>query len=564
LRIRRLLFLWELPQLFLGFFMYALLRKKITYRQSYRDASVFAVKGFPGGISLSWLIFINENEAGDVQVVRHEYGHSIQSFMLGWLYLIIVGLPSIIRASKWNRLKLDIKDYYRGFPENWANALGGAVFNFMAVLLVIITMLGITAIVSCKNPNIMNSESQPVITYQQTDTGNLNILTQNMMLIPFGFVAPQFKYRTALLTETLKREDFNIVGLQEIFSDSAQDKILEAWHGQDENLWTGIKNAQEVSALADKDNAYGIKIINAKPNALPAKISYGPYYVLGPDCNSINLFKQDSGLMILSRFPVIAASAFSFSQMKGSDRLANKGVLYARIKTGPGENDYIHFFTTHLQSHDYPEARLSNLKELLSFVFNIIVEDLKQNRSGSSGNLKGDFEGINPVIITGDINIRAFVPEGWAQKAGIISNAATPDAKNGEAPENLPYKYGRQFEYESFMDEIKSFSNTLNSTPDFYLNDLWATFYAAEPGFTWIGKDWRVNESNPYGKDGNQYAIEEGPPERIDYILFFGGGRDISLEPQNLNLYPANGSGTQVSDHLGVNCSLQLVDNLKN
>jgi hypothetical protein len=336
LKIRRLLFLWELPQLFLGFFMYALLRKKITYRQSYRDASVFAVKGFPGGISLSWLIFINEKEAADVQVVRHEYGHSIQSLMLGWLYLIVVGLPSIIRASRWNRLKLNIKDYYRGFPENWANALGGAVFNFMAVILAFIIMLGIPANISCKNVTITTPERQPGIIYQQSDTGNLNILTQNMMLIPFGFVAPQFKYRTTLLAETLKEGDFNIIGLQEIFSDSAQDKILKAWHGQQDNLWAGIKEAREVSVLAAEKNKLGIQIIDAKPNALPAKISFGQYYVLGPDCGDINVFKQDSGLMILSRFPVITASAFSFSQMEGSDRLANKGVLYARIKTGPG------------------------------------------------------------------------------------------------------------------------------------------------------------------------------------------------------------------------------------
>jgi hypothetical protein len=115
-----------MPQLLLGFFMYALLRKKITYMQTYRDAKVFSVKGFPGGVSLAWLIFINENEASDVQVVRHEYGHSIQSLMLGWFYLVVIGLPSIIRASRWNRLKLDLKDYYKGFPENWANALGKA------------------------------------------------------------------------------------------------------------------------------------------------------------------------------------------------------------------------------------------------------------------------------------------------------------------------------------------------------------------------------------------------------------------------------------------------------
>ncbi|OQA20695.1 MAG: hypothetical protein BWY60_01133 [Actinobacteria bacterium ADurb.Bin346] len=190
MKIRRLLLLWELPQIMLGFFMYVLLKKRITYRQTYRDAAVFYVKGFPGGISLAWLIFINENEAGDVQVIRHEYGHSIQSCMLGWLYLIIVGAASLIRSVRWNRSKRDIKGYYRGFPENWANSLGKAVFNFMIISLTLI-MLCMPISVSCANAGSKTDGSQPDNYYPQKYKGQLNILSQNMMLIPFGFAAPE-------------------------------------------------------------------------------------------------------------------------------------------------------------------------------------------------------------------------------------------------------------------------------------------------------------------------------------------------------------------------------------
>ncbi len=68
------------------------------------------------------VIFINANN------IEHEYGHSIQSLFFGPLYLVIIGLPSIlkviygsiffaIRKRKW-------QNYYKGYPEKWADELG--------------------------------------------------------------------------------------------------------------------------------------------------------------------------------------------------------------------------------------------------------------------------------------------------------------------------------------------------------------------------------------------------------------------------------------------------------
>lgn len=94
----------------------------------YKDSKVFFVKDFPGGISLSFMIFLSDIDLIDLsnlRSIRHEYGHTIQSLWLGWFYLIIVGVPSIIRASIWNHYKLEEKKYYEGFPENWADLLGG-------------------------------------------------------------------------------------------------------------------------------------------------------------------------------------------------------------------------------------------------------------------------------------------------------------------------------------------------------------------------------------------------------------------------------------------------------
>lgn len=123
--MRRLLFFWEFPQLILGLLFLIVLKKRISVRRSYRDINIYFVKGFPGGISLSYFIFLNSDEMANSRVIKHEYGHSIQSLYLGWSYLIIVGIPSIIRAIIWNTLRLEDEKYYNAFPENWADRLGG-------------------------------------------------------------------------------------------------------------------------------------------------------------------------------------------------------------------------------------------------------------------------------------------------------------------------------------------------------------------------------------------------------------------------------------------------------
>ena len=65
--------------------------------------------------------------------VNHEHGHQKQSRILGPLYLIVIGLPSILGNifsrlfhSKWSQEKSD-KWYYNQPWEKWADKLGGVV-----------------------------------------------------------------------------------------------------------------------------------------------------------------------------------------------------------------------------------------------------------------------------------------------------------------------------------------------------------------------------------------------------------------------------------------------------
>jgi hypothetical protein len=422
-------------------------------------------------------------------------------------------------------------------------------------------------------------------------SSQITVLSQNTMLIPLDIAAPEYIKRTGLISEMLAEGEFDIAGLQEVFAGASQDSILKAWQHNvisgGEDLWQPITGAKEVSGLAASKNIFGIKILDARPNKKSAKISFGPYYVLGPDTESYNIFKQDSGLLILSRFPIIAASAFSFSDAQGSDKLANKGVVYARIKTGPSNDDYIHFFNTHLQSHGYGETRFKNLSEFLMFVSNILVDDLvghdDYTGNTSNPNTSGDIKdtqarAIHPIIMVGDFNIKAIMPEGWIKKAHIIS---APPGQN--MPDDSDSALNASADYNRFMNYLKSFTEafiqensdgllsgagsesgagrgTAKTTTTqtavqedmLYFEDLWKYFYPDDPGFTWIGKGWKTGEQNPYGADGNPYAIESGPPERIDYMVFFKGSSALQLNPSSIKLFPEDSSGLQVSDHLGL------------
>ncbi|MDE7280284.1 MAG: hypothetical protein K2N36_00900 [Ruminiclostridium sp.] len=61
------------------------------------------------------------------RLVVHEYGHTIQSLLLGPLYLIVIGLPSVLWAAlpflRKRRRERKIS-YYSFYTESWANAWG--------------------------------------------------------------------------------------------------------------------------------------------------------------------------------------------------------------------------------------------------------------------------------------------------------------------------------------------------------------------------------------------------------------------------------------------------------
>ncbi len=120
--------IWELPQFLLSLIMKRLFKKRIVREETYKGSKILRLKDTYWGVSLGKYIFLSENHK-DMMTIKHEYGHSIQSRILGPLYLIIICLPSIsmnIISTVLYRMGYPQFgfNYYNRWPETWADSLG--------------------------------------------------------------------------------------------------------------------------------------------------------------------------------------------------------------------------------------------------------------------------------------------------------------------------------------------------------------------------------------------------------------------------------------------------------
>lgn len=111
--------LWQLPQNIFAILMLPFLgdMKLISYE---KYCWAFECSKMRGGISLGNFIFLSKNDAKRKASILHEYGHVVQSHILGWLYLIVIGIPIISNATFGFT-----KCYYDFWTEKWANKIAG-------------------------------------------------------------------------------------------------------------------------------------------------------------------------------------------------------------------------------------------------------------------------------------------------------------------------------------------------------------------------------------------------------------------------------------------------------
>lgn len=130
--IRALLMLWELPQNIIGAFLFVffgVFSDSIIFDED--DSLEMYSPMMRGAISLGiFQVYAYKylgNGARYVELVRkHEKGHRKQSMMLGPLYLIVIGLPSLIWTALHSSIRrLGAVDYYSFYTERWADRLGG-------------------------------------------------------------------------------------------------------------------------------------------------------------------------------------------------------------------------------------------------------------------------------------------------------------------------------------------------------------------------------------------------------------------------------------------------------
>ena len=120
-----ILFIWQLPQhiVALIYFGYLVMMcKDLGVDSRYKQAIVIPCI-MRGAVTLGNYVFVGLNSEYR-KTVKHELGHTIQSKILGPLYLIVIGIPSITYCGL-RRIfpSLRKKNYYDFYTEKWANNL---------------------------------------------------------------------------------------------------------------------------------------------------------------------------------------------------------------------------------------------------------------------------------------------------------------------------------------------------------------------------------------------------------------------------------------------------------
>lgn len=116
---------WGFPQSLLGAIICLIYRKN---RKEFYRGTLVTHWDQVGSMGVGMFLFLGTN--ANAQVLVHEYGHSVQSMILGPLFLPVMGIPSILWANlppcRWLRREKGVS-YYSFYPEKNANWLGQLV-----------------------------------------------------------------------------------------------------------------------------------------------------------------------------------------------------------------------------------------------------------------------------------------------------------------------------------------------------------------------------------------------------------------------------------------------------
>ncbi len=419
----------------------------------------------------------------------------------------------------------------------------------------------------------------------------LSVLTQNCQLIPgvtafYGgtphaaerakeigkLVAGEWaqKYHIICLQEVFNREDKNEGYKNDIARPWFKDQELDLGAEKEAELgkekqkvkiwWHTLEKDQEIDLEGEK-----VQLLAKNPGKESAVqqiavLKKGDrYLVAGPSSPKGGRFTVDGGLVILSRYPVIAASGFTFSDRPGEEGRSQKGALYARIKLVGEPECFIHVFNTHLAAGDeekYWQHRNNQLKELGEFITNCVA-DTKDHS----------------VIVCGDFNVDGYSGEynrlvEWSQPLNLKDawreknpRQALPKSPYDDPRKDIPW-HERMFglvkgrDYQQWKEACRDYKSGCEK----YRQE-------GKDEATWVGKQ-SLEEETPWGRKGekNVLATEEGNYQRLDYILYFSGSTPLKLDLESVSREPSKKrdktygwKGYTVSDHLGMEARFKVL-----
>lgn len=123
--------IWQFPQNICGY-IYKMVSKEnrlalINHPIANRLGAEVLLKGSRGGVTLGKYVFIHEDDRDLEDTIIHELGHVKQSKILGPLYLLVIGLPSILHCWYNDFVDCCWEDgryhYEHFYTESWAEKL---------------------------------------------------------------------------------------------------------------------------------------------------------------------------------------------------------------------------------------------------------------------------------------------------------------------------------------------------------------------------------------------------------------------------------------------------------
>ena len=111
--------IYESIQNVLGYIEYKTHKLNINHR--FKQSNIVYINHFDSHVLGKW-VFINK-ETDDEIILRHEYGHRIQSYILGPFYMFVIYIPSLLHYKWFIKQNKEWKEYYDFFTEKNADNL---------------------------------------------------------------------------------------------------------------------------------------------------------------------------------------------------------------------------------------------------------------------------------------------------------------------------------------------------------------------------------------------------------------------------------------------------------